>query len=248
MIQMYVTQPKWLILAVTLFILGHACSLDPDPGPELPEPIHSYFILYNYFPVSYDLLWEVNGYTLSVAHTYGGTILGFVNLDSMANDITFAVKNADTGGLITEGNYRMEEYQFTMFAVMGTEQDPYILSDPLDLAPPSSGMIRIRFIQTCRHLDPVDVYIGGAAEERKVLNGIAYREVSGYLETSLNDLMDSVIVTNHGSAPDTGSVAISTSGASIFHPDRVYLGVIGYPDRSDTTSATLTFFDQPVEY
>ncbi|HDS08502.1 MAG TPA: hypothetical protein ENO05_12850, partial [Bacteroides sp.] len=245
---MNVTQAKWSILAASLFILGHACSLDPDPGPELPEPIHSYFILYNYFPVSYDLLWEVNGYTLSAAHTYGGTILGFVNLDSVANDISFAVKNAETGALITEGNYRMEEYQFTMFAVMGTEQDPYILSDPLDLTPPSSGMIRIRFIQTCSNMDPVDVYIGGAAQERKVVDGIAYREVSGYLESSLNDLMDSVIVANHGSAPDTGSVAISTSGAGIFHPDRVYLGVIGYPDRSDTTSAKLTFYDQPVEY
>lgn len=245
---MYVNQAKWFFLTASLFIIGRACSLDPDPGPELPEPIHSYFILYNYFPVSYDLLWEVNGYTLSAAHIYGGTILGFVNLDSVANDISFAVKNSETGAPITEGNYRMEEYQFTMFAVMGTEQDPYILSDPLDLTPPSSGMIRIRFIQTCRNLDPVDVYIGGSAEEKKVVTGLAYREVSGYLESSLNDLMDSVIVANHGSATDTGSVAISTSGAGIFHPDRVYLGVIGYPDRSDTTSARLTFYDQPVEY
>lgn len=248
MIQMLVNHMKKFLLSCLAIGFFHACSLDPDPGSQLPEPIRSYFLLYNYFQESYDLLWEVEGYTLSAAHTYGGSIMGFVHLDSTAGDITFTTKHPDTGEMILSGNYRLEENKFTMVAVMGNEEDPYLSFDPLNLDPPGSGMIRIRFMHTSGYLDPLDVYIGGSSEDKRVVSNLTYRQVSGYVETSLNDLLHSVVVLPHGSTPGTDSALISNTGSNVLHPDRIYLGVIGHPGYADTTTVDLVFYDQPVEY
>lgn len=224
-----------------------ACSLDPDPQDQYPEPIRSYFILYNYLSTPYDLLWEVEGYTLSALHTYGGTILGYVILDSIADDITFIVKEPNRGKMLQTGNFRLEENNYHMLAVMGKDTAAQIVFDPMDLDPPASGMLKFRFIQTAPEYGPLDIYFGGLTEDQKMISGLEYREVSGYVEATLGELRDSVIVTTHNS-PVTDSILVSYTGVSAVHPDRIYLGVIGHPDPSDSVSLDLVFYDQPVAY
>lgn len=49
-------------------------------------------------------------------------------------------------------------------------------------------MIKLRFIHTTGDLDSLDLYIGGSTADRRIISGITYKEVSRYVETSLNDL------------------------------------------------------------
>lgn len=238
---------KILFLSLVLLFFS-ACSLDTDPESQLPEPIRSYFILYNFLTAPVDLEWEVEGYSLSSVHTYGGTLVGFVTLDEASQDITFVVNEPYSGEITQTGTYRMEENRFYMLTMMGTEEEPYILFEPMDLDLPASGMIKLRFIHTAGDLDSLDLYIGGSTADRRVISGITYKEVSHYVETSLNDLSDTVFVSPHSTAPGTDTVLISFTGIGIFHPDRIYLGVIGHVNHADTSPVELMFYDQPVGY
>lgn len=235
---------KFLFLSIALLFFS-ACSLDPDPEYQLPDPIRSYFILYNYLAEPYHLEWEVEGYALSVVHEYGGTILGFVNLDSAANDITFSAFRHYSSTRIQTVTYRMEENNYYMLAIMGREDSAHILCKPMDLESPASGMIKLCMIHASMAHDSLDIYVGGGSADQRIISGITYKEASGYLEVWPDDLSDSVVVSPHGSAPGIDTVLVSMTNPGIFHQDRIYLGVIGHPDPSDTTSLNLVFYDQP---
>ena len=233
------------LLSILLSFLT-ACSLD-DPGPQMPDPIRSYFILYNYYTAPFDLEWEFEGYTLSKLHTYGETIIGYVNQDSAMQEITFSIKNPNSDTLIQSGYFAVQENNYYMVTVMGREADPYVLFEPMDLNPPEFGKIKLRFVHTSADLGPVDIYIGGSTEEYRVASGLSYRGVSSYSETTLNEISDTLMVMPQNSIPGTDTVLITYNSISIFHPDRVYLGVIGHPDPSDTSTVDLIFYNQPVE-
>jgi hypothetical protein len=236
---------KALILPLAVLLLVSSCSLDSD-GPELPPPIRSYFLLYNYYDASpFDLVWIIDGYMLSAVHSYGETIMGYMNLDQATQDVAFVARNPNSGATIKIDTFRVEENKYYMLAIIGKEE-PYILFDSINIAAPVKGKIKFRFIHAASELDSLDLYAGGISADHRLISGIAYGQLSGYVESSPVDLGDTLFVTPHNAGSDT--ILTTFTKITYFLNDRSYLGIIAHPLPADTATLDLIFNDQPSLY
>lgn len=233
---------KWVFSALIIFILLPGCLKDSDP-PE-PGPILSYLMIYNFLPENYDVQWEINDVIVESSQAYGSSLLGTVFLEDMEADIPVVVKESGSERIIHSKVYLMEQYQYYILSIMGTEQDPHMVFETVDLKSPSTGMIKLRLMQTVRTAGPVDLYIGGTTPAHRKISGINYTQVSEYIEASEEELSEAIMVTPLDVSP-ADSTILSFAGNSIFFPDQVYLGVIGHDSDSPSAPLQLLIYDQP---
>lgn len=236
---------KGLILYPFLFLLILvSCSKDPDP--PLPDPIKSYFTLYNFLMVPFEVSWEGDDASFEISHPYGDPILAFTTIDKDSADVTFSMKRSGTGTIIKREVYTLHKDKFYLIALMGTENNPYMLFDQMDLGRPEAGMIKIRIMQAAPDLDPVDLYMGGTGTEFRISSGLSYSDITDYVELSQVLARDSLIVSPQGISP-SDSTLMSYAENEVFLPEQIYLGVIAHTNSSPLSSVRLELYDHPVE-
>ncbi len=234
-----------LPLLIILFSGLSGCLDDPDPAPPVQDPIRSYFILYNFLTEPYEIDWELDGILVEEGHSYGDAVLGFTSLDTALQEISYTISSSDGSRLLKEGFLNMEENQYYLLAFMGTENEPMLLQEPMDLIPPPYGNVRLRLMHTIPGLDALDLYIGGQSEEFRADSGISYSTVTGYLECSRERIWNSLEVTPQDISPED-STLFSFSQNNIFYSRRIYLGIIRYASSDSTSSLRLLFYDHPI--
>jgi len=228
----------------TMVILLVACSKDPDP--PLPDPINSYFTLYNFLMVPYEISWTSADESVEIAHPYGIPIQAFTTMDRDSAEVSFTVKRSGTGTVIESEVFMMKKNKFYIIAIIGTENDPILLFEPMNIKRPDTEKIKIRFLQAAEDLDPVDVYIGGTGQDSRVLSGLAFADITAYIELSQVLAWDSLIISPQGIFP-SDSTLFSYTRNEVILPDNIYLGVIAHSDNSPLSSLKLELFEHPVD-
>jgi hypothetical protein len=226
-----------------LIVFGAGCLKDSDP--PLPASNGSYINLYNFLTEAYDIAWEFNGTMVESEHSYGTAILEFIEMDEELQDVTITVKESKSALLIDSEVYELEQNRFYTASILGNEKDPHILFEPMEVQRPASGLVKLRFIHGTLGLDAVDLYVGGAEPEHKVVSALSFAQITDYLEASRENLWESIIVTPVNVSPEDSSI-LSYTANNVFLPNQIYLGVIGHATSSASSALQLQLYNQPV--
>ena len=130
-----------LMLFLLLFLQG--CLEDPDP---IPQTINTYQTYYNYLLEPYKVQWEIDDLLIGYGHSYGVPVEGMAQLDQPEQEVLFRILESDTDRLIDTLSYSLVENGTYMVAILGTEEEPYLLCEPIDTRSPSAGKIKLRFM------------------------------------------------------------------------------------------------------
>jgi hypothetical protein len=230
------------IIPIVLLVALAACSKEPES--PTPDPIKSYFVIYNFLAEPYDVAWEIEEELVETVHTYGTSILEFSIMESEVKDVSFTAKEAGGDRIIESVIHQAEQLVYYAVSILGNESDPQILIEPMELEKPSPGQVKLRFMHTAMELGPLDLYIGGSTPDHKALSNIQFAKLTEYIEASQENLWEAVFVTLFNVAPED-SILLQYTANNVFIPNRVYMGVLGHTTSSTSSSLHLQLFDQP---
>ncbi len=121
-----------------MLILLSGCLKDPDP---IPETIDTYQKYYNYFLEPYAIQWDIDDEILGTGHAYGIPAEAIIILDQAEQELLIQALDSDSGLLLDSLSYTMLENGAYMTAILGSEEEPHLLCEPIDTRPPASGMV-----------------------------------------------------------------------------------------------------------
>ena len=260
---------KIAIPLVIPLLLLQACQEEPDP---IPDTIDTYQSYYNYLLEPYPVQWEIDDEIIGTGHEYGipaqaiisldsveqelhipgldmqllfNRIQAIISLDSVEQELHIQTRDSESGLWLDSLSHTMHESGAYMIALLGSEEEPHLMCEPMDTRPPASGMIKLRFLHTGPVLGLVDIYIGGDLAENKVLSGVDYTFVTEYVEATEENLWEAVIVTPANTLP-ADSTILSYTVNTIFRTGWIYLCTIGHSENSIESSYQIQVDDQPV--
>ncbi|RLD93221.1 MAG: hypothetical protein DRJ29_09480 [Bacteroidetes bacterium] len=225
-----------------MLILLSGCLKDPDP---LPETIDTYQNYYNYFLESYAIQWDIDDEILGTGHAYGIPAEAIIILDQAEQELLIQALDSDSGLLLDSLSYTMFENGAYMTAILGSEEEPHLLCEPINTRPPATGMIKFRFLHASPDMGPVDIYIGGDLPEHKVLSSVDYTSVTEYSEATEEQLWEAIIVTPADSLPADSSI-LSYTVNTIFRSGWSYICAIAHSSSSIESSYQILVDDQPI--
>jgi hypothetical protein len=228
------------LLVLLMFLQG--CLPDPDP---VTQTINTYEFYYNYLTEAYDVTWEIDDRVIGTGHSYGVPAQAAEVLDSAQQEVKIGVRSSDSDLMIDTLSCLLYENGSFMVALLGNEDEPYLLCEPMDTRYPSPGMVKLRFLHAAATMDPVDIYIGGDLPENKALSGVGYTSVTEYLEFTEEALWNAIVITPANTVP-ADSTILSYTVNPIFQTGWVYLCIIGHSENSIESSYMLQVDDQPV--
>jgi hypothetical protein len=223
-------------------LLLQSCLEDPEP---IPETIDTYHFYYNYLLEPYTIQWEVDQTIIGTGHSYGIPARAIVTLSEVEQEVIVITRDSESSLLIDSLSYLMYENAAYMIAILGTEEEPHLICEPMDTRMPSTGRVKFRFLHTAKSMGPVDIYIGGDQTENLALANVEFTNVSEYLEATEDQLWTSVIVTPPNSLPADSTILQYTAN-NIFQTGRIYLCIIGHTFNSIDSPYELQVDDQPV--
>lgn len=232
---------KIAVLVIPLFLL-QSCLGDPEPTPE---SIDTFLYFYNYLLEAYDLRWDIDETIIGNGHSYGIPAQAVFALNEPEQEVLVQSRNSENNMLIDSLSYTLYENGAYMIVLMGTEQEPHLLCEPMDPRRPSAGMVKFRFLHTAEAMGPVDIYIGGDQAEHLALAAMDYTHVSDYLEATEQQLWTSVIVTPAGSPPADSTILEYTAN-NIFETGWIHLCILEHISNSVESSYQIQVDDQPV--
>ena len=237
------TVMKKIALPLLFLLLSlQSCLKDPDP---ITQNINTYQYYYNYFVETNEIQWEIDDEIMGAGHSYGYPAQAIATLDQSEQEVLIRARNTDNGNLIDSLSYKLMENFTYMVAILGTEDEPHLLCEPMDTRRPTTGVIKVRFMHAAAAMGPVDIYIGGDLPENKILSGTSYTTVSEYLELTEEKLWDAVIVTPADILPGDSTI-LSYTANTVFRTGSVYLCTIGHSENSIESSVQMEAYNQPI--
>ena len=233
---------KIAIPLVIPLLLLQACQEEPDP---IPDTIDTYQSYYNYLMEPYPVQWEIDDEIIGTGHDYGIPAQAIISLDSVEQELHIQTRDSDSGLWLDSLSHTMYQNGAYMIALLGSEEEPHLMCEPMDTRPPASDMIKFRFLHAAPVLGLVDIYIGGDLPENKVLSEVDYTFVTEYAETTEKNLWEAVIVTPANTLP-ADSTILSYTANTIFRTGWIYLCTIGHSHNSIESSYQIQLYDQPV--
>ena len=225
-----------------MLILLSGCLKDPDP---IPETINTYQNYYNYFLEPYAIQWNIDDEILGTGHAYGIPAEAIITLDQAEQELLIQALDSDSGLLLDSLSYTMLENGAYMTAILGSEEEPHLLCEPIDTRPPATGMVKFRFLHASPDMGPVDIYIGGDLLEHKVHSSVDYTSVTEYGEATEEQLWEAIIVTPANSLPADSSI-LSYTVNTIFRSGWSYICAIAHSTSSIESSYQILVDDQPI--
>lgn len=225
-----------------MLILLSGCLKDPDP---IPETIDTYQLYYNYLLEPYGIQWEIDDEIIGSGHEYGIPGQAIFSLDSVEQELHIQTRDSESGLWLDSLSHTMYQNGAYMIAILGSEEEPHLLCEPISTRPPASGMTKFRFLHAAPAMGPVDIYIGGDLPENKILSEVDYTNLTEYLEATEFLLWESLIVTPANILP-ADSTILSYAANTIFHSGWSYLCSIAHSNNSIESSYQIYIDDQPI--
>jgi hypothetical protein len=232
---------KLIVIFLGLSLLLPACLDDPITGPETPE---AGLIFYNNLLEADKVLWKVDETVSTVGQAYGVPIPGAVEVDGFAQQTRFVASTLDGGIGLDSFDLFLDPYRYYMISVMGTEEEPLLVSDTIDTSFPTLGLVKMRFLHASEAMGAVDIYVGGELPEHRKLTGITYGEISVYVEDTQESFWNAVIVTPADMTPGDSTLLSYTVNKN-FIPNKSYFGIINHAEADPESSFRMQVFNQP---
>lgn len=239
-----ITEGRWVLPILFLAILT-ACNEEPEPEPV---EYSAYCSLYHFIEAGNDIEWEVDGVPVDWQQSYGTVVSGFVVLEEPSEDISFVLRNSDNGDVIDSLQFNLTEntnYLLTVFGAGGAMESVF---QKVPETPPSGGNLNIQFLHTASEFDSLDIYAGGDEPEDRIVTGLAYSGLSGYLELDETSAQISITVTSSGGPADPDSAYLYYAYNDALVRGRNYLSVIAPASPQPGAGLKLWLYTQPFNF
>ncbi len=235
-------RPVLLVLFLAAF---YACNEEPEPEPV---EYSAYCSLYHFLELENDIEWEVDGVPVDWQQSYGSVVSGFVVLEEPDEDISFVLRNSGNGDVIDSLHLHMTENTNYLLTVFGTAGDTESVFREVPDTSPSGGNLNIQFLHTASEFDSLDIYAGGDEPEDRIVTGLAYSGLSGYLEVAELSAQISITVTSSGGPADPDSAYLYYAYNDALVRGRNYLSVIAPASPQPGSGLKLWLYTQPVGF
>lgn len=232
---------KVIVVFLALSLLLPACLDDPLPGDETLE---AGLIFYNNLMEADKVLWKVDETVSTMGQTYGVPLPGAVEVDGFGQQTRFVASTLDGGVALDSFDLFLDPFRYYMISIMGSEEEPLLVSDTIDTSPPTLGLVKMRFLHASETMGTVDIYVGGELPEHRILTGIAYGQLSVYVEGTQEAFWNAVIVTPADMIP-ADSTLLSYTVNNNFIPNKTYFGIINHSETDPESSFRMQVFNQP---
>ena len=232
--------PVVLLLAVLA-----ACNEEPEPEPV---EYSAYCSLYHFIELENSIEWEVDGVPVDWQQAYGSVVSGLVVLEEPSEEISFILRNSDNGEVIDSLHFNMTENANYLLTVFGTAGDTESVFQKVPDTPPSGRNLNIQFLHTASGFDSLDIYAGGDEPEDRIVTGLTYSGLSGYLEIEELSAQISITVTSSGGPADPDSAYLYYAYNDALVRGRNYLSVIAPATTQPGSELKLWLYTQPVDF
>ena len=110
--------------AILLILLVALTACEKDTDPPIPDTIHSYFNLYNFFSESYGLSWEINELLVESEHSYGVSFLHAIIMEEEVQDITITMKQFATERVLGTEVFEASQNQYIRYSPWEMNKSP----------------------------------------------------------------------------------------------------------------------------
>ena len=231
---------KTMILLLGSLLMLSSC-LDPI---ETDDTLTSRLIYYNNLLETDKVVWTVDDAGSVAGQSYGVPAEVLIEVEAYSTQFRFDAATLDGEVSLGGFDYSMDPFRYYMITVMGSESDPILLCDTMDTSFPTIGMVKMRILHASESMGDVDLYVGGELPEHKKLTGVAYGQLSPYLEATQEAFWNAVIVTPAGQTP-ADSTILSYTINNTFVPNRTYFGIINHTESDPESSFRMQVFNQP---
>jgi len=232
---------KILIVLLGSLILLPACFDDPIPGPE---NLTARLIFYNNLMEADKIIWKVEEAESTSGQSYGIPYEGTVEVGGYDYPVRIAASTLEGGVTLDSLDCSLDPFSYYMVSIIGTEEEPRLQCDSMDTSFPSPGMVKMRFLQASESMGEVDIYIGGDLPEHRRFIGIAYGQLSEYVEATEESFWTAIIVTPAQTAPADSIILSYTVNINFAH-NKTYFGIINHNETDPESSFRMQVFDQP---
>jgi hypothetical protein len=226
---------RLFILSILLSSVILSCNKDPEPEPEV---IRAYCYLYHFIPEIRSVIWEADDSEVPDEKVYAYQFAGAVILESDAEDIPFTVKNSATSEILATEIFQLEKNKFYNIFACGSNDDPTLFIREIDTGQPQAGNVKFHVFHAAAGQNSVDVYMGDTTTEKRVVNDLAYLDLTTHFEVPEHDARAFIAVSKHSEEYHQDSVLLQ----SIYNDDIIsggsYLSVLApftYEPGSDLT-------------
>jgi len=232
---------KVIVMILGLAFLLPSCLDDPLPGDDT---LVARMIFYNNLMEADKVLWKIDDTESAEGQTYGLPLEGSVEVEGFGQQTRFTASTLDGGAGLDSFDYFLDPFKYYMISIMGTEDDPLIVSDTMDTSFPTLGLVKMRFLHASETVGAVDLYVGGELPEHRKLTGIDYGELTVYIEASQEDFWNAIIVTPADMTPGDSTILSYTVNRN-FIPNKTYFGIINHAEADPESSLRMQVFNQP---
>ena len=237
---------KLLILTFTLPVILLSCIKEPEPEPEV---IRAYCYLYHFISGLESVVWEAAGYEVPEAELYSIAFPGSIILQEDSEEITFAVKRAVTKEVLISQVFQLEKDIYYNVVVGGTAEDPELIIREIDTKNhPQTGNVKFQVMHAIPGQDSIDIYMGGTTENKKLVSGLDFFELSDPFETSDYDARSAIVVTKHSPIYEQDSVLVNLLYNSQIISSGNHFGIVAPLSYEGGPDLNLWIYSVPLEY
>jgi len=232
---------KMIIVLLGSLILLPACLDDPITGPE---NLTSRLIFYNNLMEADKILWKVEDAESLSGQSYGIPVEGAVEVEGYSHQVIITASTLEGGVALDSLDYSLDPFNYYMVSIMGTEEEPRLLCDSMDTSFPTLGMVKMRFLHASESMGDIDIYIGGELPEHQKLSGVAYGQLSEYVEETQESFWNAIIITPAEFTP-ADSTILSYTVNNNFIRNKTHFGIINHTEVDPESSFRMQVFNQP---
>jgi hypothetical protein len=229
-----------IILLLGGFLLLPSC-LDPI---ETDDTLQSRLIFYNNLLETDKVVWTVDDAESIAGQSYGVPVEDLIEVEGYSQMVRFDASTLEGEVSLGGFDYSIDPFRYYMISVLGTEQDPFLVYDTIDTSFPTIGMVRMRFLQASEAIGDVDIYVGGELPENLKLQGVTYKQLTPYVESTQEAFWNAIIVTPAQVSP-ADSIILIYEVNNNFVPNRTYFGVINHTEEDPESSFRMQVYNQP---
>ena len=237
---------KLLILSLIFPLIFLSCLKEPDPEPEVKR---AYCYLHNFMQGQERVVWEAAGHEVPDAQLYSSAFPGSIILQEDMEEITFRVKKVTTKEELYSQIVQLEKDIYYNVIVGGTAEDPEFIVREIDTKNhPVSGNVKFQVMNAIPGQDSIDVYMGGTTENKKLVSGLEYFDLSDPFETSDYDARTAITISKHTETYEQDSVLLSSLYNSEVISSANHFMIVAPVTFEAGSDLTLWIYNVPLEY
>ncbi|MCK4881015.1 MAG: DUF4397 domain-containing protein [Bacteroidales bacterium] len=235
---------KLFILSILFPLVFLSCNKDPEPEPEV---IRAYCYLHHFVPELESVTWVVDDIETPDDLIYGGLIPGAVVLEAASEEISFIVKNSETGEVLESRVLLLEEDKYYKVIICGSKEDPLLLFQEVETSRPQSGQVKFQILHAAPGQDSIDVYMGGTSPDKRVISELDYKELSDPFEVQDYDVIAAITISIHSEEYNQDSVLLTSIYNDLIVSGASYLAVVAPYTFDPLSELTFWLYDLPLE-